>query len=119
MSARIAIVDDLPDISLMICRIAERLGYQTPTVFGDGESFVRAIMKDNLNFDVVFMDYRLPAMTGIEVAKIVKQYKNKTSVVMMSGYDFAKERAVSLDLPFLAKPFTKARFEEVLNGVFS
>jgi CheY-like chemotaxis protein len=117
---KIAIVEDIEDVALVISRLVEVLGYKRPSIFEDGGSIVRAVVTNHESFDAVFMDYRLSSeMNGIESAEIImKHAKDNTRIVMMSGYDFVEDKADNLGIPFLQKPFSKEQLERVLDGFF-
>src|SRR5260370_36090827 len=103
---RIAVVDDDKDLSDVISKVLRKLGYISPSLFPDGTSLVRALVTSNQSFDVILIDYRMPEMNGIEAAKIIMRYRKEMNLVVMSGYDFVKEKAAFIGLPFLAKPFS-------------
>ena len=109
---KVAIVDD--EIADTFSAVIKSLGYPAPSLFISGTSLVSAIMMDHANFDVVLMDYRLPEMNGIEAAKIVQKYSKDTLIIMTSGYDFVRDEANQIGIPYLQKPFTRAQLAKVL-----
>jgi DNA-binding NtrC family response regulator len=116
---KIAIVEDLRDVAQAVGKLVEVLGYQSPTIFEDGSSIVRAISSSEESFDAVIVDYRLSnELDGIQTAKLIRKNKNDTRIVMMSAYDFVKEKADNLGVPFLRKPFSKEQLEKVLHEMF-
>ena len=42
----------------------------------------------------------MPEMNGIEAAKIIMRYRKETNLVVMSGYDFVKEKLLLPDCAF-------------------
>jgi DNA-binding NtrC family response regulator len=112
---RIAIVEDDPDIrSLLAIMISQKLGYPPPAVFNDGTSLVRAMANENLRFDVVIMDYRMPEMNGIEAAKIIKRHRAGTKIILATGYD-VREEARQAGLLYLQKPFSIDSLAKILG----
>jgi CheY-like chemotaxis protein len=49
-------------------------------------------MTDHESFEVILMDYGMPEMNGIEAAKLIKRYRKDTQIVIVTGYDFVKEK---------------------------
>ena len=113
---KIAIVDNEKDLLDIFSTIVEKLGYSKPSVFNDGTSLIRAFMTDHASYDVILLDYRMPEMNGIEAAKIIQRYRKDTKVIITSGYDFVKEKAAEIGVPFLAKPFSIEQLAQSLNG---
>ena len=98
---KIAVVDDDKDsISDVISKVLQKLGYTAPSLFPDGTSLIRALVTSNQSFHVVLTDYRMPEMNGIEAAKIIMRYRKETNLVVMSGYDFVKEKLLLPDCAF-------------------
>jgi DNA-binding NtrC family response regulator len=114
---KIAVVDDEPDLTRAYSRVIRELGYQEPSIFHDGTSLVRALMTNRESFDVILLDYRMPEMNGLEAAKIIKRYRKDTQVVIMTGYDFVRQRAAEMKLPFLQKPFSMEQLGQCLNSL--
>ncbi len=59
----------------------------------------------------------MPEMNGIEAAKIIKRYRGKTKIVMMTGYDFVKQKAADIGVPVLQKPFSLEQLAKCLNAI--
>ena len=108
-------VDDIENLSQTISRVIEKLGYTKPSLFSDGTSLVRALFQDKQAFDVILLDYRMPEMNGIEAAKIIQRYRKEVKLVIVSAYDFVKEKAADIGVRFLQKPFSIEQLEECLN----
>jgi CheY-like chemotaxis protein len=47
----------------------------------------------------------MPEMNGIEAAKIIKRYRREVSIVIMSGYDFVKEKLLISECRFYKSHF--------------
>jgi CheY-like chemotaxis protein len=116
---KIAVVDDEPDPTSTYSGVIRSLGYEEPAIFHDGTSLVRALMRNRDQFDVILLDYRMPEMNGLEAAKIIRRYRKDTQVVITTGYDFVRQRARDMGLPFLQKPFSLEQLEKCLNSIKS
>lgn len=75
------------------------------------------MFQEGLDVDIVFTDYEMPKINGVELATKIKKI-TKAPIVLMSGnMDKAKkEKKFSFDLfaHFLDKPFTTTTLESVL-----
>ena len=114
-SLRIAIVDDEPDLAVLYSKVLQKLGHDSTSIFHDGTSLVRALTSEGTNFDVILMDYRIPEMDGIEAAKIIQRYRKDTKIIMISGYEFVKDKAAEVGLTFLSKPFSIRQLAQTLD----
>ena len=67
-------------------------------------------------FDIVFLDYNMPGLSGLETLAEFKREKSHVSVVMITSADeeALAERARALGAAFLKKPFFPADIENVL-----
>lgn len=71
--ARILVVDD-NDINLKVTRgLLSPYGVSIDTA-GSAEEGIRLIRK--IKYDLVFMDYMMPEMDGVEATKIIRQYED-------------------------------------------
>lgn len=67
--------------------------------------------------DVLLLDYYLPNISGIEIAKELRgdEKYSDTAVILVSGHSQAKLLANHYDLPFLEKPFSVRELLSVLR----
>jgi two-component system sensor histidine kinase/response regulator len=76
-------------------------------------------------YDVVFMDWRMPGMDGLQAARALKadaSLKHPPAVIMVTafGRDEVREEAETLHLDgFLVKPVTKSMLLDALVGAFA
>ncbi len=79
----------------------------------DGPSTVRAV--DDLRPDLLFLDVRMPGMSGLEV---VERLQHRPTIVFTTAYDQYAVAAFELRaIDYLLKPFGRARFDEALSRV--
>lgn len=72
----------------------------------------------NEEFDVAFLDVEMGTMSGIEVAKALKQINPKVNVIFVTGYSKYMKDAFKLHVSgFVSKPATKTSVEEELNNL--
>jgi len=98
------VVDDDQLFRKALMTYLSSLGFETCGV-SSGEDALREVQWSGA--DVVFIDYYLPGMNGIEVARILQQRQIHTRMFLMSGYlpSLVREqaRAVSIE-EVLSKP---------------
>jgi two-component system response regulator AtoC len=110
---RLAIIDDEAIARRTIRRGLEQDCYKIET-FGDGESFLNRMQE--VLFDLVICDLRLPAISGLEVLKEVKTRHPQTEVIVMTGYgsiDTAVEAIRAGAFHYLAKPLKIAELRSL------
>jgi CheY-like chemotaxis protein len=91
LTARILCVDDEP-VGLTVRKLLlERGGYKVETA-SNGASAID-IFKGQ-SFDLVLLDYYMPAMNGAEVARVMRQIRPKARIVMLSAYVTLPEEAL-------------------------
>jgi two-component system LytT family response regulator len=115
MSMRILVVDDEPlarrKLSALIDGVpwAEQIGEAC-----DGEFAVEAITR--LRPDIVFLDIRLPELSGIEVVERLREVRLAPAIVFTTAYDQYAVTAFELEaVDYLLKPFGTARFLAALK----
>lgn len=102
---RILIADDEPLIKRSLERVCMKRGHEVAAAM-DGQQAVELWQKHDP--EIVFLDIRMPKLTGLEVLKQIK--KNKaTKIILISAtpLDFQNEKLSDLGVDrFVKKPFT-------------
>jgi excisionase family DNA binding protein len=97
-------VDDDKDVGFLFERLLG--GPQEVTVAADGyQALEKAEQED---FDLIFLDVRLPGIDGVETLKRLREISPDSVVVMMSGHevsDKVREAFVAGAQDFISKPF--------------
>ncbi len=104
--ARIAVVDDEPMICDMVSRALAGHGHEVQT-FYQAEEFLEALPKDE--FDLVFLDLRLPGLSGTTVLRLVKEHSPKIDVVIMTGFSSVESAITCMKegaADYIPKPFS-------------
>lgn len=100
------VVDDEEVIREGMSRILSAEGYHVDT----SASGRRAIEKtQEIDFDVVITDLKMPGMDGMEVLKTIKILQPEVPVIIITGYstvDTAVEAMKKGAFDYIAKPFT-------------
>jgi CheY-like chemotaxis protein len=80
---RVLIVDDDQDFAESLALLIEGRGYQVEIAFSGEEALTRFRQQD---FDITFIDVRLPGKNGLESFLDIRKLKPSARVVMMTGY---------------------------------
>jgi DNA-binding NtrC family response regulator len=113
----VLVVDDDPSISDILQHIISARGNKVVTV-GRAEDAVEQIKKQH--FHLMFLDWTLPGMSGIEALSAIKAEDDRIVVVVITGHGdilTAKEKS-SLGVQLLIrKPFQLNEIIDVINKV--
>jgi len=82
--ARILVADDHEEVRNLIVELLTRQ-FEVLAAVGDGLAFLEAV--DRLQPDVCILDISMPKMSGIEVAKRIKQRDSKIRIVFVTLHD--------------------------------
>ncbi|MDR1061591.1 MAG: response regulator [Clostridiales bacterium] len=87
-SLRALVVDDASEIREYFAEIASRLGFSCD-VAASGRDALRMI-EANGQYDMYFVDWKMPGMDGIELSKQIRpQRKDKSVVIMISSTEWS------------------------------
>jgi DNA-binding response OmpR family regulator len=115
--ARVLIVDDEPDILLMVRVNLEAAGYDT-ALAADGETALERVGEEH--FDVMLLDVMMPVMDGWGVLENLPRYENPPRVVVVSAKSSDRDVARALDagaVDYLAKPFKPSQLAALVADV--
>lgn len=80
---KILIMEDDADISLLLCKILKKAGYETETAFSGTEGLLRLDLGVP---DLILLDLMLPGMSGEEVLRRIREEKQlELPVVILSA----------------------------------
>jgi DNA-binding response OmpR family regulator len=103
--AKILIVDDEPDILLMLRINLEAEGYET-ALAADGETALRRIADEDP--DAILLDVMMPVMDGWSVLEALSSRTDAPRVIVLSAKTAGRDVRRALDLgaaEYLTKPF--------------
>jgi len=111
---RVLVVDDDPLISASTAAMLEDLGH----IVVEASSAARAldVLRLGPRIDLVITDQAMPGMTGLELARQVRQTWPGTPVILASGYADLPE-SVEVPVPRLAKPYQQAELATCIATV--
>jgi len=123
---RILVVDDNPTAREILQEPLSSL-VRAVDVVGSGKEAIAAIQKQDATqpYDLVFMDWRMPGMDGLQASRHIKSDETLThqpAIVLVTafGREEVREEAERLQLDgFLVKPVTKSMIVDTLVNVFA
>ena len=116
-SKKILIVDDNPNMSVLLSDILEIFEFQG-TQAEDGEEALEKLKSDE--FALVFTDLRMPKMDGIDLLKAIKSQHPQVPVVVITGYSLGETQNMLLTQKadgFLNKPFKVNEIKDLLTDL--
>jgi len=84
-SKRILYVDDDESIVFLIKRLLERQGYRV-RAYTDARAALAAVRARPDMFDLAVTDYNMPGMSGLDVARALREIRSDLPVALVSGY---------------------------------
>lgn len=102
----VLIVEDEPEMAKLLSRGLEEEQFEV-TVARDGRSALE--MSSVEPYDVILLDVMLPRMSGIEVARQLREREQETPVLMLTARDSLHDIVKGLDSgadDYLTKPFS-------------
>ncbi|MDL2264091.1 response regulator [Synergistaceae bacterium OttesenSCG-928-I11] len=116
-NVRVLVVDDEPEVREYFEQIAASAGLSCKTL-PDGFSACRALEEGDL-YDIIFVDWRMPGMNGIELTRRIRQVGGENIVVVMiSATEWAQisGRAMEAGVDrFIAKPLLPSIIIDCVN----
>lgn len=119
---KILIVEDSELIRMEIRdSLKNRPSYQL-TEAQDADVGYAILSKDNVKFDLIILDYRMPGMTGVEMLrKLAKNSKKVSCPVVMITTEIEEKGSEVKDLNIISwvvKPINKLRLENLVVQIF-
>lgn len=102
----VLIVEDEPEMAKLLSRGLEEEQFEV-TVARDGRSALEMLSVEP--YDVILLDVMLPRMSGIEVARQLREREQETPVLMLTARDSLHDIVKGLDSgadDYLTKPFS-------------
>ncbi len=117
LTKRILIVDDNPNMSVLLSDILEIFDFKG-SYAGDGAEALEKLRRGK--YDMVFTDLRMPKMDGLDLLKAIKAEHPGLPVVVVTGYSMADTRDEVLSERadgFLSKPFKVNEIQSLLTSL--
>lgn len=113
----VLVVDDTKNIRILLAKCLE-LENCAVTAAENGQEAL-SILEKQL-FDLVFLDVRMPEISGTEILRRMREKGVTTPVIMMTAFGTVKNAVECTQLgavAYLQKPFTENKVHQVLQTV--
>ena len=122
---RVLVVDDDDVACEGACALLEDIGMRANFEMS-GPAGVQAVVDADASddpFKAVILDWRMPGMSGLEVAKEIRErVKQAPPIIILSGYDWSmieqEAREIGVDA-FISKPLFRSRLIQVMKELLS
>ncbi len=115
---KVIVAEDNRFNQILINRILEKFNIY-PDMAENGKEVIKKV-KEN-QYDLIFMDIKMPELDGISAAKIIKEFNKEIPIIAVSAFSenetFTKGETRVFD-SFINKPYKIEEIENVLN-IFS
>jgi CheY-like chemotaxis protein len=114
----VLVVDDDAAFRLSMQKLLAGIGFSVHTA-QDGREALFVLQQQKI--DLVFSDIKMPAMTGLELLKEIKQFYPETHVVLVTAYGELTGSIEALDLMasgYLNKPVKRQEILEVIRTFY-
>ena len=105
MNARILLVEDAPDVQMIVCDLLSGRGHEV-VVAGDGNEALH--LSGQHRFDLMILDVMLPGKSGFEVCRMVRERGFDGGILMLTARAQVDDRVEGLGTgadDYLIKPF--------------
>ncbi len=92
MAKRILVVDDEPNMRLLIREELEEMGYEVDEA-SNGEEAIEKFK--NGDYDLVTLDIEMPGTNGLEVAGRMREIKKDIKIILLTAYSHYKSDLAS------------------------
>lgn len=118
---RVLVIDDTKNIRMLLSTCLELRGYKVITA-DNGIEALNIINNISEVIDLIFLDIRMPGISGTEVLKNIKEIRKDCPVVIMTAFATVKNAIECTKLGavvYLQKPFSPDRINLVLDEIES
>lgn len=107
--AKLMIVDDDPEVRIIVAEFLQDFGYQVIQASGGAEAL--DLLAQTPDLRMMITDVRMPDMSGIELADLATQRRRDLKVILISGYFVSQQ----VERRFLRKPFRMRDLEAAVR----
>lgn len=114
---KVLVVDDTKNIRNLLSTCLEIRGYEVTTV-DSGIEALNVINDKNIDINLIFLDIRMPGISGTEVLKVIKRERENCPVIIMTAFATVKNAIECTKLGaliYLQKPFSTDRINMILD----
>jgi DNA-binding LytR/AlgR family response regulator len=112
----LAVDDEAPALADLVFELRAQPGIGEVVAVADATEALRAVRIGN--FDAVFLDVRMPGLDGLELARVLQQFRLSPVVVFVTAYDAHAVDAFEIAAAdYLLKPVRRERLNEAMRRV--
>lgn len=119
MSLRIVVVEDETLTRIDLIEILKENGYDVVGEASDGLEAVEVCKK--LNPDIVLLDIKIPYISGLKVADILKEENFKGCIIILTAYNIAEyiqKASSTIVMGYILKPIDEDTFIERIKLIY-
>lgn len=116
---KVLVIDDTKNIRMLLSTCLELREYNVITA-ENGIEALKIIKNKDVIIDLIFLDIRMPGISGTEVLKVIKEEREECPVVIMTAFATVKNAIECTKLGalvYLQKPFSPDRINAVLDEI--
>ena len=119
MKNKILVADDTKNIRMLLTTCLELRGCEVIST-GNGKNALKIINEEKENLDLIFLDIRMPGMTGTEILRQIRSKNISCPVIIMTAFATVKNAIDCTKLgavTYLQKPFSVKRVDALLKDL--
>lgn len=116
---KVLVIDDTKNIRNLLSTCLEIRGYDVITA-DNGIEALKLVKNKEISIDLIFLDIRMPGISGTEVLKIIKEERENCPVIIMTAFATVKNAIECTKLGalvYLQKPFSPDRINIILDEI--
>jgi CheY-like chemotaxis protein len=112
LSLHILVVEDNPHLQPLICEMLAIIGHHATSATSAEQALE---LFGGKRFDILLADINLPGMSGIELAKIVKEAEPGIRIIFASGFGYLVADKLHFGFTLLHKPYNVAQLRSAVE----
>lgn len=116
----VLVVDDSTVMVRIIVNTLQRNGFRKISQAYNGKEALELHKKNN--FDIIFTDWNMPVMNGLDLVKEIRKNDKDTTIIMITTEGGKTEVITALKSGvnnYIIKPFDQTTLSKKLNEIFS
>lgn len=116
---RVLVIDDTKNIRNLLSTCLEIRGYTVITA-DNGVEALRIVKNKDIDINLIFLDIRMPGISGTEILKSIKEERENCPVIIMTAFATVKNAIECTKLGalvYLQKPFSTDRINSVIAEI--
>jgi len=112
---RVLIIDDTKNIRILLQKVLQLEGFEVETASNGIEGLDMIHERD---YSLIFMDIKLPGISGTEILRTIREEGNNTPTIIMTAYATIKNAVDCIQLgaiTYIQKPFTADRILNTMH----